>query len=116
MKKIVIVLIMCIGLICVVGCSKQEDEKTSVEKIIAKNNYVIVDVRTKEEYNTSHIKGAINIPYDEIDENTKLDKTKTILVYCRSGVRSSKAYNTFKNLGYDVVDLGAFDSIKLEKV
>ena len=47
-------------------------------------------------------------------ENT-LDKDKTILVYCKSGVRSNKAYNTLKDLGYDVIDLGAYDNVTLEK-
>lgn len=86
-----------------------------LDKLIGKGNYIIVDVRTNEEYLESHVKGAINIPYDEINESTNLDKTKTILVYCKSGVRSSKAYNTFKSLGYDVIDLGAYDTIDLDK-
>lgn len=77
--------------------------------------YVIVDVRTKEEYNESHIKDAINIPYDEIDENIEIDKDKVIFVYCKSGNRSGIAYNTLKSLGYTVYDLGAFNNIDLEK-
>lgn len=112
MKKIGI---LCLVLVCLVGCSKEKKEVNEMDKIIAKNNYIIVDVRTDEEYNESHVKGSINIPYDEISENTNLDKTKTILVYCKSGVRSNKAYNTLKELGYDVIDLGAFDKIELEK-
>ena len=115
MKKVLILLITLVGIVSLVGCSKKEEENNSLDKIIAKNNYVIVDVRTKEEYNESHIKEAINIPYDQIDKNTDLDKTKTILVYCKSGARSNKAYNTLKDLGYDVLDLGAFDSIELDK-
>ena len=91
------------------------NSKSGLDKVLAKGNYVIIDVRTHDEYATSHVKGSINIPYDQIDRNTKLDKNKTILVYCKSGVRSNKAYNTLKNLGYDVVDLGAYDNIDLEK-
>ena len=48
------------------------------------------------------MKGAINIPYDEIDENVELSKEKTILVYCRSGKRSSIAYEQLTSLGYEV--------------
>ena len=110
MKKIILLLM--IGCVFMIGCTK---EKSKLDEIIEKNNYIIVDVRTEEEYNESHIKNAINIPYDTINEYTELDKTKTILVYCKSGVRSNKAYNTLKNLGYDVVDLGAFNSINLVK-
>lgn len=114
MKKITLLLLMAISLFTVVGCSTKKKTST-IDEIISKNNYIIVDVRTKEEYNISHVKGSINIPYDQIDENTNLDKSKTIIVYCRSGNRSSKAYNTLKSLGYDVYDLGAFDKITLEK-
>lgn len=119
MKNIIV--IVCL-LMLVSGCgntntstsvktSKEED----FEKIVTEDNYVVVDVRTKEEYDEGHVVGAVNIPYDEIDESTKLDKNKTIMVYCRSGKRSSIAYETLKRLGYDVFDLGAYDSITLEK-
>ena len=114
MKKILCSLLIITMVILLVGCSG-EKEMSSLDKILKENNYIIVDVRTQEEYDTSHVKGAVNIPYDEIDENVELDKSKTILVYCKSGGRSSIAYNTLKELGYDVMDLGAFDSIDLEK-
>lgn len=118
MKKIII-LICILTLIC--GCkdttsyeNKPSKEET-VEKVIKENNYIIVDVRTKEEYDESHIKDAINIPYDEIDEKVDLDKSKTILVYCKSGTRSKIAYDTLKEIGFEVIDLGAFEKIDLEK-
>ena len=116
MKKIEIICLIFIGLIFVVGCSKNENKKEpTLDEIIKKDNYIVVDVRTAEEYSESHVKNSINIPYDEIDENTDLDKNKTILVYCKSGARSNKAYNTLNSLGYDVVDLGAYDKVELEK-
>ncbi len=112
MKKILIIL----TIILLTGCgNKKEIATQTLDQIIESNNYQIVDVRTKEEYDEGHVKGAINIPYDEIDENTNLNKNKTIMVYCKSGKRSSIAYNTLKNLGYDVYDLGAYSSINLEK-
>ena len=116
MKRIGIILGLIICLVLVVGCSKGSKEmKDELDAILEKDNYIVVDVRTNEEYNTSHVVGSINIPYDEIDENTDLDKTKDILVYCKSGVRSKKAYDTLKSLGYDVYDLGTYDSVKLDK-
>ena len=116
MKRIGIILGLIICLVLVVGCSKGNKEmKDELDTILEKDNYIVVDVRTNEEYNTSHVVGSINIPYDEIDENTNLDKTKDILVYCKSGVRSKKAYDTLKSLGYDVYDLGAYNTIKLDK-
>ena len=116
MKNVAFVLIFIIGVLIMVGCSKNNNvSKSKLDEIIEKNNYIIVDVRTYSEYSESHIKGSINIPYDTIDANTNLDKNKTILVYCKSGARSNKAYNTLKKLGYDVYDMGAFDNINLEK-
>ena len=62
-----------------------------------------------------HVKDSINIPYNEINKNSDIDKNKIILVYCRSGKRSNMAYQTLKDLGYEVYDLGSIDNIKLEK-
>ena len=56
--------------------------------------YVILDVRTEEEYAEGHIEGAILIPNDEIKEKAGsilADKDQLILVYCRSGRRTCKA-------------------------
>ena len=113
MKKTICLLLIALFL---VGCSETKTEtKSELDQILEKNNYIIVDVRTPEEYGESHVKGSLNIPYDEIDENVELDKTKTIIVYCKSGKRAGIAYDTLKDLGYDVFNLGAFASIKLEK-
>lgn len=112
MKRII--LISCLFLILLVGCSKEKENDIS-KKSIVEEEYIVIDVRTKEEYDTGHVKGSINIPYDEIDESINLDKNKTILVYCRSGKRSHIAYETLKNLGYEVIDLGAYDTVTLEK-
>lgn len=62
-----------------------------------------------------HLADAINIPYDEIDNNIDLDKDKLILVYCMSDTRSSIAYTKLTELGYEVYDLGAYDKIDLPK-
>jgi len=118
MKKGLIVLLL---LIVLCGCNKKEEikeNKTSTidyKEILKENNYMIIDVRTKEEYQSGHIKGAINIPYDEINEYSGIPMDKSILVYCRSGARSAKAYETLKKLNYNVFDLGAMDNIDLEK-
>jgi len=111
MKKVLIILMLFISL-TLSGCTS---EKFDLETVMKENEYVIVDVRTKEEYDESHLQEAINIPYDEINENTKLEKEKVILVYCKSGNRSSIAYDTLTELGYTVYDLGAFSEIDLPK-
>lgn len=108
MKKILLVLFISF-LLC--GCSRNDNK---FDELMEDGNYIIVDVRTSDEFNVSHIKGAINIPYDEIDVN-KLSKEKTIFVYCRSGARSKIAFDKLTAMGYEVYDLGAFDSIDLPK-
>lgn len=106
MKKIVLVFLI----LLLVGCSSE-----NVYEIMKQNEHIILDVRTKEEYDSLHIKNSINIPLDLIDESIDLDKDKIIFVYCKSGNRSKVAYNKLKELGYTVYDLGALADIDLEK-
>ncbi len=75
--------------------------------LIQKNNgnpqFAILDVRTPEEFNTGHIKGAINIDFNNNafkDEIGKLDRQKTYLVYCRTGRRSKGAVRIMTDLGF----------------
>lgn len=78
----------------------------SVEELKNKENPYILDVRTVEEYNLSHIDGAINIPLDELRENLeKLDKSKEIIVHCHSGLRSYLACRILQQKGYNVKNL-----------
>ena len=113
-KKIGMLLLIVLCSFSLVGCNTLYNTST-LQQILEENNYIIVDVRTKEEYEEGHVKESINIPYDEIDENIGLEKEKTILVYCQSGRRSSIAYERLTSLGYEVYDLGAYDSLPLEK-
>ncbi len=75
---------------------------------------VLVDVRTLDEYNDSHIENSISIPLDELDsliEEQIKDKNTKIIVYCRSGRRSAIAGELLVDAGYTAVyDLGAKDS------
>ena len=54
-----------------------------VRALLKQNKAVIVDVRGKEAYNAGHIKGALSIPFNEIEERSKeLPHNKTIVAYC----------------------------------
>ena len=79
-------------------------------KLNAKGNFVLLDVRTQEEYNAGYIAGAILLPYDEIKAKATIvlpDKEKEIVLYCRSGRRSAIAKKSLLDLGYQkVVDFG----------
>ena len=66
-------------------------------------DYIILDVRTQEEYDQGHIPGAILIPDTEVEvtaEDVLTDKDQLILVYCRSGRRSKLASEILVELGY----------------
>ena len=76
----------------------------------SEEGYVILDVRTQEEYDQGHIPGAILIPNTEIEaraEQELPDKDQLILVYCRSGRRSKLAADILVSLGYtDIREFG----------
>ena len=74
------------------------------------NGAIVVDVRTETEYNTKHIQGAINIPYDKIS-SIDAAKDKEIILYCRSGSRAETAAKELISLGYTkVYNLGSLDN------
>ena len=69
----------------------------------SEEGYVILDVRTQEEFDQGHIPGAIQISHEEIAEKAEevlTDKDQLILVYCRSGRRSKIAAEALVELGY----------------
>ena len=72
------------------------------------DNVKLVDVRNKNEYNEGHLDKAINIPVDKITEELLyIDKKTSIIVYCETGARSSKAFDIIRGAGYKYVyDLG----------
>ena len=114
MKKFLFILVL-ILLIGGCGDNNMRNIEEEIDLVIASGDYIVLDVRTVDEYNEEHVVGAINIPYDEIGEDVIFDREKTILVYCRSGNRSSIAYDALKSLGYRVYDLGAISNIDLPK-
>ncbi|TWP28085.1 thioredoxin [Apibacter muscae] len=72
-------------------------------KKFTEEGVVILDVRTPEEYNTGHLENAIDIDYRNPsfkEKIQKLDKNKTYMVYCRTGVRSAAAIDSLKSLGF----------------
>ena len=69
-------------------------------------DFVLLDVRTEEEYSEGHIEGAINIPLKNLAyeiENEVPDMDTTIYLYCRSGVRVITAGQILHDLGYEEV-------------
>ena len=67
------------------------------------NNAILVDVRTQDEYNSGYIENSLNIDYLSNDFSgniEKLDKNIPIILYCRSGKRSSMSANKLSKLGF----------------
>lgn len=95
------------------GLFKKKDINQGVEEWKNTKEAILLDVRTKEEYQEYHIEGSVNIPLQVIDEVQKVicDKNKRIYVYCLSGARSASATRFLKKFGYtDVVDIGGISS------
>ncbi len=77
-----------------------------------KQGAVLVDVRTKEEFMQGSLPGSINVPYDQIEINLKQfpsDKSKEIILYCKSGRRSELGKQSLAKLGYiNVINAGSY--------
>ena len=75
---------------------------------------IIVDVRTKGEYQSGHIRGSINMPLESLDKNiSKLKKGNCIITCCASGMRSAAAARIMKLNGYkEVYNGGGWKSLQ----
>lgn len=94
---------------------KPDDQ--ALAKIKAGKAY-LVDVRTPEEFDGGHLQYAKNINFNGADfkaEISKLDKSKPVYLYCRSGNRSGKAADTLKSLGFhSFYNIGGFEQLKTD--
>ena len=118
MKKIIPFLM---ALLLLAGCGAQSEESTyrqvnaeeADSMMEEESSYIILDVRTAQEYSEKHIPGAINIPNETIgteDIPELPDKEQLILVYCRSGNRSKQASEKLVKLGYtNIVEFGGIN-------
>ena len=120
MKKYIIILVSVIMIMGLTGCEKKDMsyKEISMEEAVAimatEENYIILDVRTTEEFAEKHIPNAINIPNETIgsEELAELpDKNQLILVYCRSGNRSKQASEKLAALGYtNIYEFGGINN------
>lgn len=92
---------------------QQISMKEAVSIMETEDNYIILDVRTKEEYQEKHIPGAVNLPNETIgtEDIPELPaKEQLILVYCRSGNRSKQAAKKLAALGYtNIIEIGGIN-------
>ena len=111
MKKLIF-LLLAMMMLTACGQAKENDQGAVYVNITAEEAkqimdsqecYIILDVRTQEEYDQGHIPGATQISHEEITEKAEevlMDKDQLILVYCRSGRRSKIAAEALVELGY----------------
>ena len=92
---------------------RQVTMEEAVAMMEAESGYLILDVRTAEEFREKHIPGAVNVANETIgsEEIPQLpDKDQLILVYCRSGNRSKQASEKLADLGYtNIVEFGGIN-------
>ena len=110
------------ALLLIAGCTAPAQgnsyRQVTAEEAIAlmekESGYIILDVRTVQEYSEKHIPKAVNIPNESIgteDLPALPDKNQLILVYCRSGNRSKQASEKLAALGYtNIVEFGGINS------
>lgn len=109
-------------LLFLAGCTASNEQENSYRQISMdeavtmmeeESGYIILDVRTTEEFRERHIPNAINIPNETIgseDIQELPDKDQLILVYCRSGNRSKQASGKLAELGYtNIVEIGGIN-------
>ena len=119
MKKFITLLL---SVLFLAGCALPAGQEVSYRQINMdeaitmmeeESSYIILDVRTPEEFADKHIPGAINIPNETIGtaEIPELpNKDQLILVYCRSGNRSKQASEKLAALGYtNIVEFGGIN-------
>ena len=77
---------------------------------------LLVDVRTQAEYDQGHLEGALLIPHDQIGGRAGElgdDKSRPVVLYCRSGNRSSQAKAALESLGFtNVMNAGGYETLK----
>ena len=120
MKKNAIALFLLLSLF-VTGCAspgtaayRRVSMQEAVDMMADEAGYIILDVRTAQEFASGHIPGAMLLPNEDIgtEEIAQLpDKNQLILVYCRSGNRSKQAADKLVRLGYtNIVEFGGINS------
>ena len=116
-------LILAVLFLTACGEEKENDREAVYMNITAQEakqimdsekGYIILDVRTQEEFDQGHIPGAILIPDTQIEaraEDVLTDKDQLILVYCRSGRRSKLAAQKLCESGYtNIIEFGGINT------
>ena len=113
-RRIISIIAALVFLVAISGCSAEEkgsvymniNAEKAKEMMENLEEYVLLDVRSEEEFSEGHIPGAIVIPHSEISERAEAElpeKDIPVFVYCRSGNRSKIAAEALASLGYSEI-------------
>lgn len=126
MKRVsLLALLLALTMALCAACGSKTDYQTmeindAAEMIAADDGHLLVDVRTKEEFEEKHLPGAILLPVDDIKDGRleRLpDKDQTILLYCRTGRRAKDAAEYLAKKGYtNIYEIGGIIDWKGETV
>lgn len=76
------------------------------------NGAIIIDVRTPQEFRAGHIKGAKNIPLQDLNRRkSEIKKNKPVVLCCASGMRSGQAKGILKGMGIDCINGGSWTKV-----
>lgn len=107
MKFIKLTLLTVLSVFAFISVAEQTPTITQQELIALmaapKNQTIVLDVRTPQEFAQGHIEGAINISHDQISDNLAkiiAHKDQTVVVHCRSGRRAVSAENALRDAGF----------------
>lgn len=114
MKRVLMGAVFLLLAVVIVGCGASASAElispdSYVEQFADANaEYLLIDVRTPDEFDSGYIDGAINIPVDQIANRlSEIPSDIPVIVYCQSGNRSATAARTLVENGYEqVYDLG----------
>ena len=118
MKKLLTPLFILTAILLLSSCTRYGPEQLNAWKLIDEGA-LILDVRTKQEFDGGHLDHAINIEYEKIPQIAKRigkNKERSVVLYCRSGRRASVALEELKKLGYtNVFNGGGLNAMKAAK-
>ncbi|MBO3117695.1 rhodanese-like domain-containing protein [Winogradskyella sp. DF17] len=113
MKKITVVFLLTLGVLISTSCKETENNieielvtAEEMKSILELEDVQLIDVRTPEEYDEIHIVNAQNIDFmsPTFDNDiSKLDKSKPVILYCRSGGRSAKCAEKMLEAGFEKI-------------
>lgn len=73
-----------------------------LDEYILRPGVLIIDLRSREEFNQSHIDGAVSIPYDDFDQHVHLPRNRLLVLYCDRGSASLAKGRELAEKGYRV--------------